>query len=167
MEYDDRIAAAASPQGMSLWHRLWALECSYWGDIDFNSALHAHEFYTEDAVFYAGMPGARFEGKPAILGFFEARRQAPPATLVHIVQNFSLVEWSDTAATTRSIVSLVEREGERPQASAPPRIIAVVENSYVATESDVWRIRTRTFTLHFIEDQILQYLPPTPGNEQS
>ena len=156
MDWIDRIGAAASTEATSLWHRLWTLECSYWADIDVNSGLRAHEYYTEDAVYDIGIPGERCEGQQAIADFYTVRREAAAhTTLMHIVHNFALVEWSAASARTRSIISIYVSEGAPPQACAHPVSISASDNAYVATEGDVWKVSSRIHTLKFVDAAFL------------
>lgn len=156
MEWAERIGAAASPEAVSLWHRLWTLECSYWADVDSNLGQRAHEYFTEDGVYDIGVPGGRNEGQQAVAEFYNVRREAAlHTTLLHVVHNFALVDWSATAARTRSIISIYLSPGKPPQASASPIATAVSDNSYVATEDDVWKVSSRIHTNMFVAEQSL------------
>lgn len=167
MDWADRISAAASPEATSLWHRLWTLESSYWAEVDLNAGRRAHEYYTEDAVYDLGHPGMRFEGRQAIVDFYAGHRDAPAHTVLHIAHNFALVKWSATTARAHSILTIYIAEGERPQVSAGPSVIATSENSYV-TEGDVWKVSSRIHTPYFAgAQQLLAAQTSGPGDEQT
>jgi hypothetical protein len=143
----------AAVDAASLWNQLWALECAYWADVDFNNGKTAPEFYTDDAVFDIGVPGALLQGRSAIKAFYGRRRETPRTTL-HIVNNFALVQWSATSARCRLIASLYGRDGAPPQESASPIIMTSGENSYVA-DGGGWKISSRLNTPWFVDEKHL------------
>ncbi|OBJ01018.1 hypothetical protein A5625_26005 [Mycobacterium sp. 1465703.0] len=145
----------ASTEAASLWNHLWTLECSYWADVDFNSGRRAYEYYTADAVYDIGIPGQCSEGQEAIADFYVARRESGVHTLLHIVQNFALVEWTATSARTRSIVSIYVDEGAPPQACSHPVSMSASDNSYIATEGDLWKVSSRIHNLYFVDETVL------------
>jgi hypothetical protein len=48
--YVGRADVASSEESAALHQCLWAMECAYWDDVDFNAGQLAHEFYCDDAV---------------------------------------------------------------------------------------------------------------------
>ena len=140
----DTVAAAA------LHHVLWTLECGYWADVDFNGARTAAEFYSEDAVFDVGLPGARMEGKPAIAAFYAGRHSQGPRTSLHLVSNFALVEWTPQSARTRAVVSLIANDGEPPRPAMMPLLVTSAETSYAYIDG-LWKVTARINAPQFVD----------------
>ncbi|OBJ08868.1 hypothetical protein A5625_14235 [Mycobacterium sp. 1465703.0] len=134
---------------------MWALECAYWSEVDFNAAQAAPEYYTEDAVFEIGMPGARLQGRQAIAKFYAGRREAGARTTLHTVNNFTLLEWSTTSARTRSTVCLYGRDGDAPQESARPILMTDAETSYVVVAVGGWKVSSRVNRPVFVDSEHL------------
>jgi hypothetical protein len=103
---------------------LWALECAYWEDVDFNGGALAPSFYTRDAVFDIGLEGATFIGRKAIEGFYERRRASGERTSAHLVHNFVVEPKGAGVAQTRSMIVLYADSGAAPLSWRPPALIA-------------------------------------------
>jgi hypothetical protein len=152
MKWHELVAASGSSEAMALWARLWALECAYWDDVDFNHGEHAPQFYTEEGLFDIGVPGSRMKGREAIARFYASRKAVGRRTTLHLVANFTLVEWGAERAMTRSIMSLYGADGAPPQTSAVPIMTAVSANAYVRTREAQWQVSERVFTPCFTDE---------------
>ncbi|WP_063050831.1 nuclear transport factor 2 family protein [Nocardia arthritidis] len=153
MDWRNLVAASGSDDATTLWGQLWALECAYWDDVDFNHGEQAPQFYTEDGLFDIGVTGSRMKGQEAIARFYKNRKALGTRTTLHLVANFTLVEWSTEWARTRSIMSLYGADGPAPRKSAPAIMTAVSANAYVRTRERQWRVSERVFAPYFTDDE--------------
>ena len=131
---------------------LWALECAYWEDVDFNGGVLAPSYYTGDAVFDIGLEGAKFIGREAIEGFYERRRASGERTSAHLVHNFVAEPKGAGMAQTRSLIVLYADSGAAPLPWSPPGLIArcTVDLEW---RDPSWLITARRSVPLFVSDQ--------------
>jgi hypothetical protein len=118
----------------------------YWHDVDFNQALNAGGYYTNEAVFEG--PGFAYHGRAEIEEFYAFRRDRGPRVVLHAVVNFTCDFEDDTRANAAWVCMLYAHDGEPPQPTAPPINVSLVRDVYVRERGE-WLVERRTWSALF------------------
>jgi hypothetical protein len=123
-----------------LWAEMSQFVAEYWHEVDVNGGARAHELFLPDGRFSTSV--RTYVGQDAIKGFYGGRQARGDRTARHLVSNLRLGRVAGAEVEVHWILSLHAEDGLPVLLSAPPIMIADVEDLCVQTPSG-WRLRSR------------------------